>query len=102
MPVSPLILLIYLMAIARLTGMTVDDTLFDGPRDAVLGWLDPTPRSLGSYIAKLITCQWCAAVWWSAAVVPPMWFFGHSPYLLIPATVLAGAQFVGMISRTGR
>lgn len=102
MPVSPLILLIYFMAVARLTGMTVDDTLFDGPRDAILGWLDPTPKSLGSYVAKLITCQWCSAVWWSAAVIPVMWFCGTNPWALIPATALAAAQFVGMISQTGR
>jgi len=102
MPVEPLILVIYLLAAARLVGMTVEDDLFDGPRDALLAWLDPTPRSLGSYIAKLITCQWCAAVWWCAAVVPLMWRYGHSPYLLIPATVLAFAQLVGMTSQIGR
>lgn len=102
MPVEPLVLLIYLLAVARLTGMTVDDVLLDGPRDAVLGWLDPTPRSLGAYLAKLITCQWCSAVWWSAAVIPLMWYFGHSPWMLIPATVLAVAQVVGMLSQTGR
>jgi hypothetical protein len=102
MPVELLPLVIYFLAAARLTGMIVDDVLFDAPRDALLGWLDPTPRSLGSYIAKLVTCQWCMAVWVCAAVVPLAWLFGHSPYLLIPATVLAFAQLVGMTSQIGR
>jgi hypothetical protein len=102
MPVTPLVLLIYALAVARLTGLIVEDDILSIPRDALLGWLDPTPKSIGSHIATLITCYWCMSIWVAAVVAPLMWWHGMNPYILLPAVVLAFAQVTGMISQNGR
>lgn len=97
-----LLLLVYMLAVARVTGLIVTDTLTEAPRDAVLAWLDDRPATLGSYIAKLITCPWCASVWVAIVAVPLVWLWGTSPVMLVPALILAFSQAVGMISNLGR
>lgn len=102
MPVTLPVLLIYLLAAARVTGMIVEDDLFDAPRAAVLNWLDPAPGSLGSYVSRLITCQWCTGFWVASTALLVMVFAGDSPWMLYPAMALAGSQVIGMISTIGR
>jgi len=31
-------------------------------RDRLIGWLDDRPRTLGAFVAALITCPWCTGV----------------------------------------
>lgn len=102
MPVEPWVLLIYALAVARITGLIVADVIFDGPRSALLGRLDPRPATLGAFVAGLLTCPWCVSIWVAAAASPAVWWFGDRPWLLIPAIGLAFSQVVGMTSEIGR
>jgi fatty acid desaturase len=102
MPVELLALVIYALAITRLTGLITQDAITDPLRDRLIAWLDNRPATLGSTVATLITCPWCAGMWVSLAAAPVIWWLGDSPWLLIPALALAFAQIVGMTAQVGR
>lgn len=95
-------LLIYALACARLTGLIVSDTITEPARDTLLGWLDDRPKTLGSFVAALIQCPWCAGMWVALVAAPLVWFFHASPVMLIPALALAFSQFIGMTAPLGR
>ena len=99
---DPVILLVYALAVSRVTGLITTDAITEDIRDSVITWLDDRPRTLGAYLATLITCQWCASMWVSLAAAPLVWFWPTSPFLLIPALALALSQTTGMISNLGR
>jgi hypothetical protein len=96
------VLLVYALAVARITGLIVSDTITEPLRDALIGWLDDRPKTLGSALATLVTCPWCAGMWVSLIASPLVWFWGGSPVMLIPAIALAFSQVTGMISNLGR
>ncbi len=95
-------LLVYALAVLRVTGLIVADTITERARDGVLGWLDDRPATLGSYIAILITCFWCTSMWVAAVAVPLIWFWGDTPVMLCLGLVLAFSQVAGMCSNLGR
>lgn len=92
----------YTLAVARVTGFIVSDSIFDGVRERFLVWLDDRPRTLGQFLADLIGCPWCVSVWISGAIVPLAWAYGREPVMLGGALWLAISQVVGMISGVGR
>lgn len=102
MSVGPIMLLIYALAVTRLTGLITQDTITENIRDRIIGWLDDRPATLGAMVAKLITCPWCAGMWVALVAAPLIWWHGTNPWLLVPALALALAQFVGMTSQIGR
>jgi hypothetical protein len=97
-----LLLLIYALAVARVTGLIVADTITEPVRDRVINWLDDTPGSAGEWFASLITCPWCAGMWVSLVAAPLVWFWGDSPVMLIPALALAFSQITGATANLGR
>lgn len=96
------ILMIYALAVARVTGLVVSDTITEPLRDRLIEWLDDRPATAGAFLAALIQCPWCAGMWIAMAAAPLVWFWGLSPVMLIPALVLALSQVTGMISGLGR
>jgi hypothetical protein len=99
---DPVLLVIYALAVARVTGLIVSDTITEDARDALIKRLDDRPRTLGAFVIGVIECPWCAGMWVALAASPLAWFFGHSPVMLIPAIALAFSQVTGMISNLGR
>lgn len=95
-------LLIYALAVARVTGLIVADSITEPARDALIGWLDDRPQTLGSFVAALIQCPWCAGMWVSLVAAPLVWFWGDSPVMLIPALALAFSQVTGATANLGR
>lgn len=95
-------LLIYALAVARVTGLIVADAITEPVRDAIVVRLDDRPKTLGEAISTLITCPWCAGMWVSLVAAPLVWFFGASPIMLVPAIALAFSQVAGSISNLGR
>lgn len=95
-------LLIYALAAARVTGLIVADSITEGARDALLGWLDDRPRTLGSFVAGVVECPWCAGMWVGLVASPLVWFWHASPVMLIPALALAFSQVIGMTAPLGR
>lgn len=95
-------LLVYALAVARVTGLIVADTITEPIRDRIIGWLDDTPGSAGEWFASLITCPWCAGMWVSLIAAPLVWLWHDSPIMLIPALALALSQFTGATANLGR
>lgn len=100
--VDPVILVVYALATARVTGLITLDAITEDLRDNLIGWLDDRPKTFGSFLAALVQCPWCAGVWVSAVAAPLVWFWGDRPVLLIPALAMAFGQVAGMISNLGR
>jgi len=97
-----LALLIYALAIARLTGLIVADSITEPARDWIIEHLDDRPNTAGSMLATLITCPWCAGMWVALIASPMVWFWWDSPFMLIPAIALAFSQITGMTASVGR
>lgn len=95
-------LVIYALAVTRVTGLVVSDSITEPVRDWIIDHLDDRPATLGAAIATLITCPWCAGMWISLAAAPLVWFLGDTPVMLIGALALALSQVAGMISNLGR
>jgi hypothetical protein len=95
-------LLVYALAVARVTGLIVADSITEPIRDAIVVKLDDRPGSAGELVSTLITCPWCAGMWVSLAAAPLVWFWGDSPVMLIPALALAFSQVTGMTANAGR
>jgi uncharacterized protein DUF1360 len=102
MPIEVVPLVIYALAFARVVYLVTVDDITEPARDVVISWLDDRPATLGAFIAKLITCPWCASVWLAAVAAPLIWFHGNQPVLLIPALCFALSQVAGMLSDLGR
>lgn len=95
-------LLVYALAVARVTGLITTDSITEDARDSLITRLDDRPRTMGAYLATLITCPWCAGMWVSLVAAPLVWVWGDSPIMLIPALALAFSQATGMASNVGR
>lgn len=95
-------LLVYALAVARVTGLIVADSITEPARDALIGWLDDRPKTLGSFVAALIECPWCAGMWVSLVAAPLVWFWGDSPVMLVLALALAFSQVTGATANLGR
>jgi hypothetical protein len=95
--ISPLI---YALAVMRVTGLVVSDSLTEPVRDRVKVWLDG--RRGGLFLAELIECPWCAGMWISMAAAPLVWFWGDIPVMLVSALALALSQVAGMAHHIGR
>lgn len=101
--VDPVVLLaVYALAVARFTYLVTLDDLTEGWRDALIGWLDDRPKTLGAFLSKMVTCPWCAGMWISLIASPLVWFWWDHPALVIPAVALAFSQVTGMLSDLGR
>ncbi len=94
------VVLVYVLAVARVTGLIALDEITSPARE----WLEnhlPANR-LGVALEYLITCPWCVSIWVGAATAPLLWWWGDHPALLIPALALAASQTTGMIAPIGR
>lgn len=84
-------LIVVVLAGARLTRLITSDALTEGPRTWLLNRLDGWPR-----LQYLITCDWCASMYASLAVVAGyhashanMWFMGA--LAVLAASYVTGA-----------
>lgn len=99
---DPVLLVVYALAVARVTGLVTTDAITEGARDGLIGWLDDRPHTLGAFVTALINCPWCASVWVAIGAAPLVWFWGDHPALIVPALALAFSQITGMVSDLGR
>ena len=99
---DPWIWIVYALAVARFTGLVTLDTITEPIRDRIIVALDDTPGSGGAWLAKLVTCPWCASIWISAVAAPVAYNWGTSPWLLVPALALVFSFVSGATSNLGR
>lgn len=50
---------------------------------------------LGAY---LVTCPWCVSVYVGAAAAPLWYWFGDSPWVIVPAAALAASYVTGFLA----
>jgi hypothetical protein len=107
-----LIVLVYALAVARVTRLLVEDRITDAPR----GWLVQRlwTRALGGNGALaaraaldgaepplsvyLLSCPWCASIYVAAVAAPLAYFWGSSPWLFVPALALAFSYVTGFLA----
>ena len=99
---DPVLLVVYALAVARFVGIVTLDTITEPLRDRIVVALDDTEGSAGAWIAKLITCPWCASIWIGAFAAPIVYNWGSSPWLIVPALALAFSFIAGALSNLGR
>lgn len=98
MPVWALV--VYALAVARVTGLITQDEITRAPREWLLDRLDDTRPARA--LATLISCPWCVSIYVGAVAAPVAWFWGHFLWILLPALALAASQVTGMLSSLGR
>jgi hypothetical protein len=126
-------LLVYALAVARVTRLINADKITEAPRrwlsirlwarvvsDEAANHWGGIVRTSGIGAARrwvarqryddqaepplsvyLITCPWCASIYVAAVAAPLVYFWGDSPWLFVPALMLAFSQFTGMASKHG-
>jgi hypothetical protein len=88
-----LLVVLAVLAVARVTHFITQDYLFDGPR----AWLQ---AHAGNSIAYLIQCPWCLSVWTGAGVAVAVWFRPHSWWVQIPLIGLAASYLTGIFEQS--
>lgn len=103
------VLIVYALAVARLTGLAVTDKITEPARVAVLNRFNPASRAhralaylTGAADDDAQGCPWCASIWIAGALAPLAWWWGTHPGFAIPAIALAASQVTGMLSHLGR
>jgi hypothetical protein len=92
-----LALLIYALAVARVTGLVVADSITEPLRDRLSERVGHESRW-----AVLVTCPWCAGMWVALVAAPLVWLVGDSPVMLVMGLALAFSQVTGMTNQLGR
>lgn len=101
--VPPAVLLVvYALAVARVTGLVVQDVITEPVRDGLIGWLDDRPGTVGNFVAALVSCVWCSSIWISGAMAPLIILWGDEPVMIGLGLVGAFSQIAGMIHNLGR
>lgn len=102
------VLVVFALATARLTGLATLDEITRPTREAILRRLDER-RASHRALAYFVTCPWCQSLWIGAAVapiayasVPVDYWQGANPWALVPALALAFSMTTGMLSGVGR
>lgn len=105
---AAIILLVYALAAARVTRLITSDKITEGLRGHVIRWADrragvdpteafaPTPM-----LAYFVTCPWCVSIYVGAVAAPLAYWWGESPWLLVPVLALALSGFTGYLAKIG-
>lgn len=104
-----LILLVYALAVARVTRLVTEDRIAETPRLSLENRLwarrfrqvglrpgEVSRSSLDTPLAVyLLGCPWCVSIWVGAVAAPLAYFWGSGPWLFVPALALAFSYFTG-------
>ena len=95
-----MIIVLTILAVARVTRFITTDALFDTPRRwAVQKLIDPgRARAARDKIAYLIVCDWCSSVYVGAGAAGAYWTWGETmPYMVI-CLALAASYATGLLA----
>lgn len=104
-----IVLVLYVLAVARITTLITHDEITAPLRAWLVRRFDPTHRAhrlvaylLGSPDDDATGCPWCVSIWVGLTYAPLVWFHPHNPWVIIPALGFAASQITGMIYTYGR
>lgn len=110
MPIA-ITLLVFALAVARVTRFITADKLSEGWRDKLTDWGWRRWRANVPVHARamadeplpvyLLTCPWCASIYVAAPAAVIWWLWGDSSYAFVPALWLAFSQFTGLLAKIG-
>lgn|SRR5574341_162977 len=94
-----MILVLTVLAVARVTRLITTDKIFETPRNAVVRWLiKESGRPVRDMTAYLILCDWCSSVYVGAAAAGAYWAWGGTlPYMVI-CLVLSASYVTGFLA----
>jgi hypothetical protein len=108
---SAVIVLVYALAVARVTRLVNADRITETPRAWLLDrlWTRAAPwvpagdreRADLPLSVYLVTCPWCVSIYVGLVAAPLVYFLGENPIFLIPALALAFSQVVGLLAQVG-
>jgi len=104
-----IVIVMYMLAVARGTTLITHDEITRPIRDAFVRRFDPF-RFLHRWVTYLLGapdddatgCPWCVSIWVGAVTAPIVWWWGDRPAVLIPIIALSASQITGMIYIYGR
>lgn len=96
MPGTSVVYAIYLVAFARLIVLITADMITARPREAVVEALKERKHNM---LAYMLLCPWCISIWLAIPAAPIIYAYGHSPWLFVPALVLALSAAAGALAR---
>ena len=86
-----LMLVLYVIVVARITRFINFDVLFDRPRIGLARMFNSSPKAV-----YFLTCPWCISVWVALACVPWPLFFADNRVLLALGLALAASHITGI------
>ena len=109
------IVLVYALAVARVTRLINADRVTQRPRDwlTLRLWKRYTgdwsaaahaladPKAEPPLSVYLLTCPWCVSIYVAAVVAPAAYWWGDRPWLLVPALALAFSHITGLLAKNG-
>lgn len=98
-----MIVLLTLVAVARVTRLITTDKLTEPPRNAVVTRLlrereDGTPSPLRTELAYLVVCDWCASMYVGAAAAGAYWAWGETIPFMLVCLALAASYATGFLA----
>ena len=96
MPGTSVCYAVYLLAFARLVVLLTSDFITARPRDAVVEALKERKHNM---LAYMLLCPWCLSVWLAIPAAPIIYAYAQSPYLFVPALLMALSGAAGALAR---
>lgn len=87
-----LLVLLAVLATARLTRLVVRDAITDPPR----AWL---AQHAGPGVTYLVHCRWCASIWLGVGVAAAVYNWPARWWVAIPLIGLAASHITGLLAR---
>lgn len=93
---TAVMLVLTVLATARLTRLVTSDKLTGRPREAVLRWL--VGRDPESLLAYLLVCDWCASMYTGAVVAGAWWAWGETIWFTAVTLALTASYVTGFLA----
>jgi hypothetical protein len=95
-----MIIVLTILAVARVTRFITTDALFDGPRRWVISRLMPTggESAWRNKIAYLIVCDWCSSVYVGVGAAGAYWTWGETMPYMMTCLALAASYATGLLA----
>lgn len=106
---SVVVLVLYALAVARITTLVTHDEITRPVRERLVARFDPYRRVhrglvylLGAPDGDATGCPWCVSIWVGTLTAPIIYLWGTTPIVSVIVLALAGSQITGMIYAYGR
>lgn len=88
---SWLLVILVVLAVARITRLVNADAILNGPRSAI-------QRTRFDHLAYFVTCPWCVSIWVAAGVSTAAWYWRGQPWFQIVLLALAASYVTGLLA----